>query len=350
MLNKYSLAKLQVFAEPVVEKCFGYKGISEVEFSFEGTVKTVLLINCGPNPDNPDGMIIIGRLYRSANPQETKENHIGKLYIEISGSEDDLVFKTRLDYFKWHDDKNFTVSDESGLNKGKFHIDDQGNTHQLDADENNTENSEDEFEAWLDEKEKELVYLSESKQHDKFLKLLTEIEARVIGSCDLTELQIYKGLAYWEMGMPRDAFNIVSDLADKVDNVNLRLRASSMAISILSRELLTGDPEPGTNDYKILKKYLKIALDSYKIADEEEREKFEHLNNVPELKKIWQLMENDESISGGVKPKTSAKKVGYIIVGGIIGFVLGSITQSFIGSFIGLFIGGYLGSKISKTK
>ncbi len=57
-----------------------------LEFEFPKLIRTILFIHCGyiNNRKNGDNCYeAVGRLYESNNPEDTGEDHIGKLYINV---------------------------------------------------------------------------------------------------------------------------------------------------------------------------------------------------------------------------------------------------------------------------
>jgi hypothetical protein len=107
-----------MFATPKAEKMFEFSGLPQVEFEFEGIVKTVLFIHCGrvraSLQGGKDYYEIVGRLYKSDNPQETGENHVGKLYINVFDHPFNTIFKTSVEKFEWYEDGSFDVITANG--------------------------------------------------------------------------------------------------------------------------------------------------------------------------------------------------------------------------------------------
>jgi len=110
---KYQLTNLQMFATPNAEKMFEFNGLPQVEFEFPGMLRTALAISCGlvraSRHGGEDHYEVVFRLYESANPRETGENHIGKLYIRVFGYPGNYRFQPYIERFEWHPDGSFDV-------------------------------------------------------------------------------------------------------------------------------------------------------------------------------------------------------------------------------------------------
>lgn len=110
---KYKIEKLKMFTTPKAEKMFAFSGLPQVEFEFDRTVRTVLFIHCGQvrasRHDEKDYFEVVGRLYESENPQETGENHIGKLYVYVFDYPHAMRFKTLVERLEWHQDGSFEI-------------------------------------------------------------------------------------------------------------------------------------------------------------------------------------------------------------------------------------------------
>jgi len=115
---KYRLSQLKLFATPKAEKMFEFEGLSEVEFDFPSKIQVALAISCGLVRANlrggEDYYEVVFRLYEGANPQETGENHAGKLYVYVHGHPFSTAFKTTVERFEWHEDGSFDVITASG--------------------------------------------------------------------------------------------------------------------------------------------------------------------------------------------------------------------------------------------
>ena len=117
---KCRLAQLKVHATPKAEKMFAFCGLPEVEFDFPGTVGTVLFISCGlvrsdvRFPGMAPYLDVVGRLYASDNPQESSENHIGKLYVWAHDHSAATRFETKCERLEWHPDGSFDVIEPDG--------------------------------------------------------------------------------------------------------------------------------------------------------------------------------------------------------------------------------------------
>jgi len=110
---EYKIANLQIFATPKAEKMFEFPELPQVTFDFAGTVRTILFIHCGQvrasRHGGKDYFEVVGRLYESANPKETGENHIGKLYIYVHDHPDATRFSTTVERFEWYADGSFDI-------------------------------------------------------------------------------------------------------------------------------------------------------------------------------------------------------------------------------------------------
>lgn len=110
---KYRLKDMKIFTTPKAEKMFEFRGLSEISFEFPGVVKTILFIQCGQVRGSlrggKDYYEIVGRLYESDNPQETGENHVGKIYIYVHDHPHATRFETSVERFEWYPDGSFDV-------------------------------------------------------------------------------------------------------------------------------------------------------------------------------------------------------------------------------------------------
>jgi hypothetical protein len=115
---KYRLSELQLFATPKAEKMFDFQGLSEAEFDFPSNIQVALAISCGlvraSLRGGEDHYEVVFRLYEGANPQETSENHIGKLYVLVYGHPFNTTFKTTVERFEWYQDGSFDVITANG--------------------------------------------------------------------------------------------------------------------------------------------------------------------------------------------------------------------------------------------
>jgi hypothetical protein len=97
---------------------FRLRGIGDVAFEFPVVVRTVLFIHCGGVRTSLGGAMdyleIVGRLYSSANPQQTNEKHVGKLYIRAHGSPENPRYETSIEQMEWHPDGSFEVIQPDG--------------------------------------------------------------------------------------------------------------------------------------------------------------------------------------------------------------------------------------------
>jgi len=108
---KYRIADLQIFSTPKAERMFEFSDLPQVEFEFPKTIRTILFIHCGVvrARGGKDYFEVVGRLYESANPKETGENHIGKLYVYVHDHPQATRFTTTVERFEWHDDGSFDI-------------------------------------------------------------------------------------------------------------------------------------------------------------------------------------------------------------------------------------------------
>ena len=109
----YAVSDLQVFTTPKAEAMFGIPGVSGAVFQYPGTIRTVLFIHCGvvqaSRLGREDYTTIVGRLYESADPKSTNENHIGKLYINVHGKGQSRRIETMVERLEWHADGSFDL-------------------------------------------------------------------------------------------------------------------------------------------------------------------------------------------------------------------------------------------------
>jgi len=98
---------------------FEFQGIANIEFEFPKVVRTVLFIHCGlvKSSDEKEYYEVVGRLYESDNPQETGENHIGKVYIWVHDHPHATRFQTSCECFEWHSNGSFEVITKDGSQK-----------------------------------------------------------------------------------------------------------------------------------------------------------------------------------------------------------------------------------------
>lgn len=120
---KYRFSDLQLYSTPKAKKMFEFKGLPNVEFNFPNVIRTGLAISCGlvrgSLHGGEDHYEVVIRLYESANPQQTGENHIGKLYIRIFGATGKHQFQSYVERFHWHPDGSFDVIAPDGT---KHHV------------------------------------------------------------------------------------------------------------------------------------------------------------------------------------------------------------------------------------
>lgn len=118
---KYRLYDLQMYVTPKAEKMFEFKGLPEVEFEFPGTLRTALAIHCGlvrgSLHGGEDYHEVVVRLYESANPQQTGENHVGKLYVHVFDRSGNFRFQASVEHFHWHADGSFDVITADGTTR-----------------------------------------------------------------------------------------------------------------------------------------------------------------------------------------------------------------------------------------
>lgn len=98
---RFQLKDLNVHATPKAEPMFEFQNLGEVSFECPTVVKTVLFIHYGliraSLRGGEDHYEFMGRLYSSTNPQETGEQHIGKLFIWAYGSRDCPRYETKFE-------------------------------------------------------------------------------------------------------------------------------------------------------------------------------------------------------------------------------------------------------------
>lgn len=119
---KYKICDLQTFVTPDAEKMMEFHGLPETEFEFQGTIRTLLFIDCGLvrgdlNSGGHDYYQVIGRLYESADPEGEDEKHKGKLYINVYETSGSLRFEAKVERFEWHADGSFDVISQDGNRK-----------------------------------------------------------------------------------------------------------------------------------------------------------------------------------------------------------------------------------------
>lgn len=124
---KYKMEDLQLFATPKAEQMFEFPDLPQVEFEFPGIIRTMLFIHCGrvraSRRGGKDYYEVVGRLYESDNPQQTGENHVGKLYIHVYDYPHATRYKTSVERLEWHADGSFDIITSDGVNRGFTSID-----------------------------------------------------------------------------------------------------------------------------------------------------------------------------------------------------------------------------------
>ncbi len=115
---RYRLNDLQLFLTPKAEKMLTFEGLPDVTFEFPGIVQTALAISCGlvraSLHGGEDHHEVVIRLYASTNPQETGENHVGKLYVRVFGEYRSCRFQTYLERLAWYADGSFDIISPEG--------------------------------------------------------------------------------------------------------------------------------------------------------------------------------------------------------------------------------------------
>jgi hypothetical protein len=115
---KYRFSDLKLFVTPNADGMSKFSGLLNVEFDFPSIVRVALAISCGlvrgSRSGGEDYYEVVIRLYEGTNPQETNENHVGKLYIAVFGYPYNTTFKTRVEKFEWYEDGSFDVIAANG--------------------------------------------------------------------------------------------------------------------------------------------------------------------------------------------------------------------------------------------
>src|ERR1041384_7784303 len=99
---KYKISDLQTFVTPDAEKMMEFHGLPETQFEFQGTIRTLLFIDCG--------------LVR-ADLKGEDEKHKGKLYINVYETSGSLRFEAKVERFEWHANGSFDVISQDGNRK-----------------------------------------------------------------------------------------------------------------------------------------------------------------------------------------------------------------------------------------
>lgn len=111
---RYRLNDLQLVLTPKAETILAFEGLPDVTFEFPGIVQTALVISCGlvraSLHSGEDHHEVVTRLYASANPGETCENHVGKLYVRVFGEYGSCRFQTYLEGRAWYADGSIDIS------------------------------------------------------------------------------------------------------------------------------------------------------------------------------------------------------------------------------------------------
>lgn len=108
----YQIKDLQIYSTPKAESMFQFADLSSVEFDFPARLKTALFIHCGMVGGSY--YEIVARLYSSHNPQESNEQHIGKLYVHVYDYPHATRYKTIIERFVWLPDGSHEVYDSDG--------------------------------------------------------------------------------------------------------------------------------------------------------------------------------------------------------------------------------------------
>jgi hypothetical protein len=115
---RYTIGELINFVTPQAEMLFKFNGFAKAQFNFPETVKAILFMKSkqvpASEPGEQDYFQIEGRLYASANPRETGENHIGKLYVNVHNHPDNTEFRTATVKLVWHSDGSIEFITEDG--------------------------------------------------------------------------------------------------------------------------------------------------------------------------------------------------------------------------------------------
>lgn len=114
----YAIGELQVFATPKAEKIFEFSGFPQVEFDFPQSIQTLLFGECiftrGSLRGGQDYYQVVGRIYESANPQQTGEKHFGKLYVSVYDHPHATRFESKVERLEWYPDGSFDLIEPNG--------------------------------------------------------------------------------------------------------------------------------------------------------------------------------------------------------------------------------------------
>ncbi|MBV8856871.1 MAG: hypothetical protein JOZ02_08085 [Acidobacteria bacterium] len=119
---KYKVEDLQIYTTPKAEKIFEFPGFQYVEFEYPGIVRTLLFGDCVRSRGHSGGDYyqVVGRIYKSADPQATDEKHVGKLYVSVYDHPYATRFESMVERLEWYPDGSFDLIEPNGK-RTKFH-------------------------------------------------------------------------------------------------------------------------------------------------------------------------------------------------------------------------------------
>lgn len=325
---KFVLKDLVTHVTPKTENILDLPNLSFVSFDFPHPVRTVLFIHYGSIKGQNQHQEIVGRLYSSENAKETNEKHIGKLFINVFGSGQDIKYEAYCEELIWNEDGSFDiVTNDDQVIHTTPHNDYENTDEAFDSDDSDDDEIDEVFVAANDE----VIRAAKLFQKKKYVEA-EEICLRLINNPDLNEIPF-----------------IVTYV-------------SSLLVLILSAKLGDSFPQPGTKEYKDIKKYLHLTLENYDILDEELKHELMDQLQLPlkDWRKISALMAENKSLESlapkqeetlGYHAKVLGRSFGGLILVILdIIFLLVAIFGKSIISF-GLFVvTTYLLYKIIKKK
>lgn len=114
----YAIRDLQVLTTPKAEKIFEFTKFPTAEFDFPKRIQTLLFGECilirGSLRGGKDFYQAVARIYESANPQQTGEKHVGKLYVSVYDHPYATRFETKVERLEWYSDGSFDVIEPDG--------------------------------------------------------------------------------------------------------------------------------------------------------------------------------------------------------------------------------------------
>jgi hypothetical protein len=285
----YVLKDLIVHVTPKTEEILELPNFSDISFEFPLEVKTVLFIHYGLVKSSNPYHEIVGRLYSSEHPQETDENHIGKLYINVFVYHDNVNYETSYEQIKWKEDGSFyTVTQD----KEVFHTDSnlKSQSTQVEVTDDTAGMDQEEFDNFIDE-----IYA----------KMQEAIKLRNLGRIN-EALELSKKI----LNDPRIS-------SSKLPGI--KVYPAHLAFLLMSQVIGKRWPQPNTSEYNELFEYLKVLIENYDLLDSVKKMEFLAETPTPPIE-IWRktyiLMKQNrplESLEDKHNDSTSLKQSSFTL-------------------------------------